>query len=54
MKTEQNNTIRQERGCADRKQQEKPVRTRIKICGLTRLEDIQAVNEANQTSMDSL
>ena len=46
MKTEQNNTIRQERGCADRKQQEKPVRTRIKICGLTRLEDIQAVNEA--------
>ena len=46
MKTEQNNTIRQERGCADRKQQEKSVRTRIKICGLTRLEDIQAVNEA--------
>ena len=46
MKTEQNNIIRQERGCADRKQQEKLVRTRIKICGLTRLEDIQAVNEA--------
>ena len=46
MKTEQNNTIRQERGCADRKQQEKPVRTRIKICGLTRPEDIQAVNQA--------
>ena len=31
---------------ASPEQQEKPVRTRIKICGLTRLEDIQAVNEA--------
>ena len=46
MKAEQNDIIRCESGRAHRKQQEKPVRTRIKICGLTRPEDIQAVNEA--------
>lgn len=51
MKTEHNitgqgNTILRGSGRADRKQQDKLDRTKIKICGLTRLEDIQAVNEA--------
>lgn len=46
MKTEQNNTVQQGSVSAKWKQEEKRVRTRIKICGLTRPEDIQAVNEA--------